>query len=250
MEDNKNKSEVQAQETVQVSYKEKNGESSLASALDVLSRFGGFNFLESTVDGVQNLNPERKARKKIFLTDEQKQEEREVLKNKIDMWIDLLNSSSAVTEMIATSKAKSEAAASHLAKSQLVAVQSVRDMEQAYRGVMLFYKNTEADKVNNVTIVNASKEQLTDLDNPRFIDFVARELKQNYDKLDLRQNYSLLAIPGYLGSNKVLEKWAKIAYENKVMLYTDFADLDKPEDVVELFSSSNMASGEDRKSVV
>ena len=248
MEDNKNKSEVQAQETVQVSYKEKNRESSLASALDVLSRFGGFNFLESTVDGVQNLNPERKARKKIFLTDEQKQEEREVLKNKIDMWIDLLNSSSAVTEMIATSKAKSEAAASHLAKSQLVAVQSVRDMEQAYRGVMLFYKNTEADKVNNVTIVNASKEQLTDLDNPRFIDFVARELKQNYDKLDLRQNYSLLAIPGYLGSNKVLEKWAKIAYENKVMLYTDFADLDKPEDVVELFSSSNMASGEAFKS--
>ena len=248
MENNKNKSEVQAQETVQVSYKEKNGESSLASALDVLSRFGGFNFLESTVDGVQNLNPERKARKKIFLTDEQKQEEREVLKNKIDMWIDLLNSSSAVTEMIATSKAKSEAAASHLAKSQLVAVQSVRDMEQAYRGVMLFYKNTEADKVNNVTIVNASKEQLTDLDNPRFIDFVARELKQNYDKLDLRQNYSLLAIPGYLGSNKVLEKWAKIAYENKVMLYTDFADLDKPEDVVELFSSSNMASGEAFKS--
>ena len=36
MEDNKNKSEVQAQETVQVSYKEKNRESSLASALDVL----------------------------------------------------------------------------------------------------------------------------------------------------------------------------------------------------------------------
>lgn len=30
MEDNKNKSEVQAQETVQVSYKEKNRESSLA----------------------------------------------------------------------------------------------------------------------------------------------------------------------------------------------------------------------------
>lgn len=106
MEDNKNKSEVQAQETVQVSYKEKNGESS-GFGTGCVVRFGGFNFLESTVDGVQNLNPERKARKKIFLTDEQKQEEREALKNKIDMWIDLLNSSSAVTEMIATSKAKS-----------------------------------------------------------------------------------------------------------------------------------------------
>ena len=142
MEENKNKSELQAQEAVQVSYKEKNGESSLSSALDILSRFGGFNFLESTVDGIQNLNPERKARKKIFLTDEQKRDEREALKKKIDMWLELLTSSSEVTEMISTSKAKSEAAGAHLAKSQLVAVQIVRNMEQAYRGVMLFYKNT------------------------------------------------------------------------------------------------------------
>ena len=110
MEENKNKSELQAQEAVQVSYKEKNGESSLSSALDILSRFGGFNFLESTVDGIQNLNPERKARKKIFLTDEQKRDEREALKKKIDMWLELLTSSSEVTEMISTSKAKSEAA--------------------------------------------------------------------------------------------------------------------------------------------
>lgn len=234
----------QAQETVSASLKEKGRITELASALNALSKFGGFNFLESTIDGVQNLNPERKARKKIFLTDEQKQGEREALKNKIGMWIDLLTSSSDVTEMLSISKAKAEAASEHLSKSQLIAAQSVRNLEQAYRGVMLFYKNTEADKVTNVTIVNASKEQITDLDNSRFIDFVAQELKQNFDKLDLRMNYSLLAIPGYLGSNKVVEKWAKIAHENKVMLYTDFADLEKPDDVVEMFFSSNLASGD------
>lgn len=234
----------QPPETASVSLKEKGKEAGLASALNALSKFGGFNFLESTVDGIQNLNPERKARKKIFLTDEQKQSERDALSNKIDMWLDLLTSSSDVTEMLSTSKAKAEAASEHLSKSQLIAAHSVRNLEQAYRGVMLFYKNTEADKVNNVTIINASKEQITDLDNSRFIDFVAQELKQNFDKLDLRQNYSLMAIPGYLGSSKVVEKWSKIAHDNKVMLYTDFADLEKPDDVVEMFFSSNLASSD------
>ncbi len=244
MADNKIQSDIQVQEPVAASFKEKGKEARAAQALEKLSRFGGFNFLESTVDGVQNLNPERKARKKIFLTDEQKASERAALKNKIEMWINLLNESSDATEMLATSKAKAEAAAEHLSKNQLTAALSVRKLEQAYRGVMLFYKNTEADKVTNVTIVNASKEQVTDLDNSRFIDFIAQELKQNFDKLDLRRNYSLLAIPGYLGSNKVVEKWAKIAHENKVMLYTDFADLEKPDDVVELFFSSNLSGGD------
>ncbi len=237
-----------AQETATLEQKERVKAAGLASSLEALSKFGGFNFLEAAVDGVQNLNPERKARKKIFLTDEQKRGEREALKNKIDMWLNLLTSSADVTEMLATSKAKAEATEEHLVKSQLKAVTSVRDLEQAYRGVMLFYKNTETDKVSNVTIVNASKEQITDLDNSRFIDFVAQELKQNFDKLDLRMNYSLMALPGYLGSNKVIEKWSKIAYENKVMLYTDFADLEKPEDVVEVFFTSNLAGGDAFKS--
>lgn len=230
-----------------VAHKEKSKEANLSSALEVLSKFGGFNFLESTVDGLQNVNPERKARKKIFLTDDQKQGEREILKSKIDLWINLLTASSDVTEMLSISKAKAEAAADHLAKSQLTAVETVKELERSYRGVMLFYKNTEVDKVTNVTIINASKEQITDLDNSRFIDYVAQELKQNFDKLDLRMNYALLAIPGYLGSNKVVEKWAKIAHENKVMLYTDFADLEKPDDVVEMFFTSNLSSGDSFK---
>lgn len=219
-------------------------ENHLTSALEKLSRFGGFNFLETAIDGLQNLNPERKARKKIFLTDEQKQSERDALGSKIDMWINLLKSSSDIHEMLAQSKVKAWSAASNLARSQLTAVNAIRNLEQAYRGMMLFYKNTESDKVANVTIVNASKEQITDLENTRFIDFIAAELKQNFDKLDLRRNYSLLGIPGYLGSNKVVEKWAKIAHDNKVMLYTDFADLEKPDDVVEMFFSSNLAGGD------
>ncbi|MGL4227605.1 MAG: DUF5458 family protein [Tannerellaceae bacterium] len=224
--------------------KDKKQKEGLMPALEKLSKFGGFAFLETSVDGVQNLNPERKARKNIFLTDEQKKSERKALANKLDMWLELLTNSNDINEMLEKSKKRSKAISEHLTASQLKAIRTVANLEQAYRGIMLFYKNTETDKVPNVTIINATKEQITDLDNTRFIDFVAQEIKQNYDKLDLRMNYSLLALPGYLGSNKVVDKWSKIAHENKVMLYTDFADLDKPDDVVDMFFTSNLAGGD------
>jgi hypothetical protein len=96
--------------------------------------------------------------------------------------------------------------------------------------------------------MNAGLDQLKELDNPRFIDYVGNELKQNYDRLDLRQNYSIMVVPGYLGSNKVVEKWSKMAFDNKVMLVTDFADLDQPDDVIDLFTSANLTGGDAFKS--
>jgi hypothetical protein len=57
-------------------------------------------------------------------------------------------------------------------------------------------------------------------------------------------------LPGYLGSNKVVEKWAKIAHENKVMMVTDFLHLDGPDDVMEMFEEANLTSGDAFKSNV
>lgn len=226
----------------------KAGAPSLADALNSLARFGGFTFLETAIDGVQNLNPERKARKNMFLQDAQKKGERKDLANKIDLWIDLLTNSKDIPEMVEKCQGKATSVATLLSKNQLAAVQAVKNLEKSYRAIQLFYKNTEVDKVPNITIVNASQEQITDLDNPRFIDCVADELKQNFDRLDLRNSYSLLVVPGYLGSNMVLDKWSKIANANKVMMYTDFADLDHPDDVVELFASADHAGGDAYKS--
>lgn len=202
----------------------------LNAELQVLAKFGGFNVLESSVDGIQNLNPERKARRNIFLTDPERAPERKELEKRLEMWVDMLQGNKSISE--------------------LKAVEEVKQLEKSYRTVMLFYKNTDSDKIKNISIVNASMEQLTDLDNSFFIDAIADELRANYDRLDLRTNYSLLVIPGYLGSNKVIEKWAKIAHDNKVMIYTDFADLEKPDDVIEMFFDSNLSGGDVYKSNV
>ncbi len=241
---------IQAEQeiSVQKEYKEKTKEVYSQQVMDAalinLSRFGGFGFLESAIDGIQNMNPERKARKKMFLLEEQKENERKELTNKISLWLNLLTESKDIPEMVDICQNKAESVGELLAKNQLMAVDSVKVLEQSYRAAQLFYKNTESDKLSNITIVNASPEQISDLDNSLFIDYVANELKQNYDRLDLRNNYSLLVIPGYLGSNMVIEKWSKIANENKVMMFTDFADLDNPDDVVDMFYTADLAGGD------
>jgi hypothetical protein len=216
----------------------------LKQSLSQLSKVGGFDLLEAVVDGAQNLNPERKARKKIFLTESSKKNDRDALKNTLKLWAAVLSSSDNVSEMVDKCEQSVQVVEDTLTKNLKTAIDATRDLEKSYRSVALFFKNTESDKIKNVSFLNADPEQLKDLDDTRFIDAVRDELVQKYDRLDLRENYSLLVIPGYLGSNKVVEKWAKIAHENKVMLVTDFEHLDTPDDVMEMFESANLTGGD------
>ena len=215
----------QAQESV------KKSPISLEKSLDKLVRYGGFDLLEASIENVQNVNPERNARRKIFLTESSKQKERDTLKKTLELWASVLKQSDSLVEMVAHCEDQQKSAEELLSKNLYNAVEATRELEANYRTIALFYKNTEEDKIKNVTVMNASLEQLKDLDNTRFIDTIHAELSDNYDRLDLRNNYGLLVIPGYLGSNMVVEKWAKIAHENKVMLVTDFEHLDETTDL-------------------
>ena len=217
---------------------------SLEKSLDKLVRYGGFDLLEASIENVQNVNPERNARRKIFLTESSKQKERDTLKKTLELWASVLKQSDSLVEMVAHCEDQQKSAEELLSKNLYNAVEATRELETNYRTIALFYKNTEEDKIKNVTVMNASLEQLKDLDNTRFIDTIHAELSDNYDRLDLRNNYGLLVIPGYLGSNMVVEKWAKIAHENKVMLVTDFEHLDEPDDVMEMFDEANLTGGD------
>ncbi len=220
----------------------------LSQGLSKLAKVGGFDFVESTIDGTKNLNPERKALKKIFLTEADKKKDREELKKKLLLWYSLLTNNSSVSDMVEECNQKADTASKTVKKNLKKTLEASRALEESYRSLALFYKNTESDKLKNVTILNAEMEQLQDLDNPRFIDYVSEELKKNYDRLDLKDNYSLMVVPGYLGSNKVIDKWAKIAYDNKVMMCTDFRNLDSVDEVVDLFEAANHTSADAYKS--
>lgn len=66
----------------------------------------------------------------------------------------------------------------------------------------------------------------------------------NYDCLDFKNNYGIFVISGYLGFNKVIEKWVKIVYENKVMLVMDFEYFDELDDVLEMFDVVFLIGGD------
>ena len=244
MADNK----LQAQRSTATTTVVKQETATSASALDALKEFGGFAFLENLIDGYSNLNPARKARRNIFLTDEQWSLERKNLINRLSVWLDLLKNSNNVEQMRDTANNKAEQMEQLLNFNLKKSLERVKELERSYRSVALFYKNTESPKVKNISIVNADISQLKDLDNTLFIDHISSELDRNYDRLDLRNNYSILVVPGYLGSNAVLDKWSKIAYKNKVMLVTDFADLESADDVIDIFFNANHSGGDVYKS--
>lgn len=219
-----------------------------SSPIDALAEYGGFAFLENIIDGYSNLNPKRKARRNIFLKDTQWESERSNLENRLGIWLELLKGGDNVEGLRDKAIERAQKADDTLNSNMKNALSSTKDLERSYRSVAHFYKNTEEDKVKNVTIINADIEQLKDLDNPLFINYVSNELKQNFDRLDLRDNYGILNIPGYLGSNAILDKWSKIAYDNKAALVTDFEDLESPDDVMEIFSNANHTGGDVWKS--
>lgn len=130
---------------------------SSASAIDKLKEFGGFAFLENIIDGYSNLNPARKARRNIFLTDEQWENERKALVNRLSVWLKLLRENDTAEQMRDKAKETAENAENLLNHNLKNALARTRELESAYRTIAFFYKNTESDKVKNVTIVNATR---------------------------------------------------------------------------------------------
>ncbi|MET4075057.1 DUF5458 family protein [Hymenobacter sp. UYCo722] len=239
------------QDTTATAYRQREGVApNLEQSTQALLKVGGFDLLETTIDGASNLNPEKKARKKIFLSEDNKKNDRQQLKKRLALWHTVLSGAETVAEAVDVAQQRVESTQQLLTANLKTAVEATHELEQAYRSVTLFYRNTEQDEVKNISILNADKDQIQDLDNTIFIDAVSDELEQNYDRLDLRDNYSLLVVPGYLGSTAVVDKWAKIAYKNKVMMVTDFEHHETPEDVIELFEEANLTGADAYKSNV
>jgi hypothetical protein len=154
------KTQVQEQKNTQ-----KEASSSKGNPIDVLAEYGGFSFVENIIDGFSNLNPKRKARRNIFLNDEQWENERKNLTNRLNVWLEILKKEKDITAMSDVAKKKSAKAEQVLNSNLLKALNVTEELERSYRSVALFYKNTESDKVKNVTIVNADLDQIKDLDN-------------------------------------------------------------------------------------
>lgn len=195
----------------------------LEGGLKELEKFGGYDLLEGAVDGLENMNPERRASKTIFLTENEFKENRENLAKNLELWISLLSSQDNITDMVDTCKQEAASVDKTLKKNLKKAFDKIKNLERSYRAVALFFANAESNDVEYLSILNADKNQLQDSES-KFFKLVSGELTKFYDRLNLKNNYSMLVIPGYLGSKQAVDIWGKIAHKNKVLLVTDFKD--------------------------
>lgn len=221
--------EEQKQETpvapeLQERVKIENPDGLLKESLGGLDKFGGFQMLKGLLKGVENMDPRRKAVKSIFLTDSAYKEARKKLQTELELWVSILESGGAdPMEIIESCKTKRDKAQENLKANLFSIHDEIRELEVTYRALDSFFANAGQGKIDCITLMNVDKNELAthDSDDTKAI---REELEQYYDRLSLKNNYSLLVIPGYLGDAATVRMWADTAFRNKVIMVTDFKD--------------------------
>jgi hypothetical protein len=206
-----------------------------------------FDFLSNLISGTENMNPEKKARKKIFLTESTRKQDRKDLKNRLKLWVDVLSSQNDLFSMVDDCEKANESTKKLYEENLSHAVEEIKELEQSYRTLYLFFRNTEEEKTNYISVMNASLEQLTDPDISSFTEEIEREFNSKYDRLDLCENYSLMIIPGFLGSKQNIAEWGRRANKYKVMLLTDYRGdmFEEAGDLIDMVEVDKLSGGED-----
>ena len=192
----------------------------------LLSQFGGFNAIRGFMPDADNMNPARKAAKDVFLKDKRFKDKRENLKREISRWLELLDQADidSATGFADACKKEEEKYTNVLKQGITDALYATQNLERSYRELDSFFKTCGTDKVKNLRIINVLKEDIADADSG-FAGEVENILRNGFDRLSLKDAYSLVCVPGGVFTDKVdLLQWAKMAFKYKVMLITDHAD--------------------------
>ncbi|MCE7070797.1 DUF5458 family protein [Dyadobacter sp. CY327] len=220
---------------------------SLNDSLELLKSLGGFKFIETTVEGVRDLNPQKAGAKANYLSDEDTEQERKDLLQRLELWAELISESASVDEMQSKARAGQELNESLLKKNQSSILEASRDLEVAYQGLSTFMLNTEQRSIPKLTIVNASMDQVADIKDGEVLQTIDEELHNNYQVYDLSDNYSLMVIPGYMGKNTVIDSFARVASKHKVMMITDYEDFVDVKEAISSFEKTKLADASNHK---
>lgn len=196
----------------------------LQKSLSGLDKFGGFQLLKGLIKGVENMDPRRKAIKNVFLNDSAYEDARNRLKNELSLWVEILESGGKdPMEIVDSCKEECQKAERNLSENLFCIHDEIRNLEITYRSLDAFFANAGQGKVDCITLMNVKKEELGDHDSED-TQAVRDELERYFDRLNLKNNYSMLVVPGYLGDAETVRMWAQTAYKNKVIMLTDFKD--------------------------
>jgi len=225
-------SKLQQQEGSQPQEQQQVKQTSSKPVSELLKKYGGFKALAAFMPEVADMDPESKATKMMFLSENQFKNRRERLATDIKTWVEILSedrkSASEYVDLCGEKRDKYQ----NLLKDNLqIAAYKMKKLETAYRSLDAFFKNSGMEKIPNLRLMNVEKhseggetDELANSDSESFKE-IKSLIYNAYGRLSLKDNYSLVALPGNVFKDKqIRDMWAKLAYEYKVMVVTDSAD--------------------------
>lgn len=198
---------------------------SVEDSLATLKDYGGFSFASNLIaGGLTNLDPTQAARKKIFLKDEKKKDERRKIKKQLEQWIEVLKLEGDATDLYSSIEKQKTEVKETYNENMIEILKKSRNLEKSFRSIALFYSNSGEQRLKNVEFINIQFENIISPDSSAR-QAVQRKFKEAFDSVDMRDSYSLLLIPGYMGGKSAIESWAKVCYDNRVTMITDYSNL-------------------------
>ena len=223
-------SKLQQQEGTQTQETVKQQPSKQISEL--LAKYGGFKALAAFMPDAADMDPNSKASKMMFLTENQFKSKRERLANDIKTWLEILNEDkSSASEYVSLCEQKRDKYQNLLKDNLQITARKIQKLETAYRSLDAFFKNSGMEKIVNLRLMNVEKyndsgetDELTNSDSDSFKE-IKSMLYNAFGRLSLKDNFSLVALPGNVFKDKqIRDMWAKMAYEYKVMVVSDAED--------------------------
>jgi len=166
-------------------------------------------------------------RREDWLEGEEFVKSRADTKGKLKMLVDMLESSDDVTASAAIQKQKIK----ELKDKNLTKIlKQARKLETAWRELDLFYTNAAEQELRQLTVINTDSSKI---DESVLVDTIGKMLDNTNKKaIDQSKSYSFLVAPGFIGQS-LIEKFADIAYRNKVLFLTDYKNRGSVDEVVE-----------------
>lgn len=222
--------ETKMQESVAAVQEQQQAARQEVNVEKLLERFGGFAAVKGFIPAAADMNPAKKATKSIFLTEKKFQAKRENLANELRGWLEILaDDKKSAVEYADLCKDMEQKYQKQLEHNVTLALEATKQLETSYRSLDSFFKNANSDKLTNLRLVNVNREELYN-EQSELSNQIDQLLRDSYDRLSLKDSYSLLVIPGSQSEGMTqgtfqdkatLLKWAKIAHKYKVMLLAD-----------------------------
>jgi hypothetical protein len=195
------------------------------------------------VRGVEWLDPKKSFQRKEFLTKDAHAKQRQLLADRLKIWIEQLSAGDSVDDIRKGANEKATQLEGNLESNMKKVHKACRQLEETYRAIDKFFSNAQAEPDDKISawFANVSGEELVDPDDKEKFEQVCKAVSDEFREWGIKRCFAMCVIPGYLGSFENIDTVARqLCLPNKVHLLTDMPNFESFEEIMEFLDDPSM----------